>query len=73
MDFEEIITALSLNIMEREKLEQLIQRDFIENNNLICIDEDDIERLRADSDFMDGCHLYQLEFGCKVITNLAKI
>lgn len=41
--------------MEKEKLEQLIQRDFIENNSLICIDEDDIERLRADSDFMDGC------------------
>ena len=41
--------------MEKEKLEQLIQQDFIENNSLICIDENDMEKLRTDSDFMDGC------------------
>ena len=43
--------------MEKEIIEQMIRRDFIENNSLICIDEKDIEKLCMDSDFMDGCKM----------------
>lgn len=41
-------------VMSDEEVESMIQKDFIANSGLICIDAGDIKMIRDNSDFMDG-------------------
>lgn len=43
--------------MTHDELEQMIAQDLLAHKQLIMVDEHDIDRIRQDSEVMDGCRL----------------